>query len=206
LSRDGQTGWLDFGSGSVNGIAQVDIDFFDALVTHLKTNYCIDTSRVFSMGHSAGGFISNQLACVRSNVLRGIGPVAGGGPEGNCGGKVAAIVLHNPKEGDPTECAKMSGGSCPWVVLWSDSGWPTVQYWTSKNNCSAIGGMPTTAFAGNSTTGNPLPCKAYTGCDANYPVTLCLYDYSDQWDGPHAFPVQWGGKAITDFFLGLPKP
>jgi len=65
--------------------------------------------------------------------------------------------------------------------------------------------MPTAAFAGDSTTGNPLPCKAYAGCNANYPVTLCLQTYNDKWDGPHAFPVQWGAKAVTDFFLALPK-
>jgi hypothetical protein len=36
-------------------------------------------------------------------------------------------------------------------------------------------------------------------------VTLCLYDYSNQWDGPHAFPVEWAANAVTDFFLALPK-
>jgi polyhydroxybutyrate depolymerase len=209
LSRNGQTGWVDVSGSSLSGIAQVDIDFFDALVAKLKANYCVDTRRIFSMGHSAGAYLSNQLGCIRSNVLRGVGPFAGGGPDEfgsvTCGGKVAAFIGHNPKEGDPAECAKMSGGTCPWTVKWADSGWPTTQFWTKKDSCNDPGAMPTAVFAGNSTTGNPLPCQAYAGCDPNYPVTLCLYDYWDQWDGPHAFPVQWGAKAVTDFFLALPK-
>ncbi len=200
LSRNGQTGWA--GNG---GIEQVDIDFFDALVVQLKANYCVDPSRFFAMGHSAGAMYSNELGCRRSNVIRAIGPFAGAGPFGTCGGKVAAFIGHNPKEGDAAECAKMSGGTCPWVVKWNDSGWPTTQFWTKKDGCGDPGAMPTAAFEGNSTTGSPLPCKAYAGCDANYPVTLCLYDYWDQWDGPHAFPLQWAGKTVTDFFLALPK-
>ena len=189
LVRNGQTGWI--GSG---GIEQVDVDFFDALVTLLKAEYCVDTGRIFAQGHSAGAFMSNQLGCVRSTVLRGVGPVAGGGPwEGSwtgvtCGGKVAAFIGHNPKEGDAAECAKLSGGTCPWVVLWADSGWPTTQFWTTKNGCDDPGPMPTAAFAGNSTTGDPLPCQSFAGCDPNYPVTLCPCDYADPWNGPHVYP------------------
>ena len=159
------------------------------------------------MGHSAGGLISNYLGCFRGNVLRGIGPFSGWGPTRDAGGgtislaclgkKVAAYIVHNPKEGDATECAK--AGGCQYIVDWPTLGWPSVQYWTNIDGCGNIGAMPTAAFSGSP------PCQAYAGCDSNYPVTLCLYDYSDQYDGPHAFPVQWGAKAVTDFFLALPK-
>jgi poly(3-hydroxybutyrate) depolymerase len=204
LERNGQTGWV--GSG---GIDPVDIDFFDALVAQLTANYCVDPGRIFSMGHSAGAMMSNQLGCVRSDVLRGVGPFAGAGPMEyggtKCGGKVAAFIGHNPKEGDPTECAKFDGGVCPWVVKWATTGWPTTQFWSKKNGCTPLDAMPAEAFPGDSKTGDSLPCQALAGCDPSYPVTLCLYDYSDQWDGPHAFPVGWGAKAVTDFFLALPK-
>jgi polyhydroxybutyrate depolymerase len=209
----GDTGWLDTG-GRGSEINQEDVDFFDALVALLKANYCVDTSRIFAMGHSAGGLISNYLGCIRGNILRGIGPFSGWGPTSSatgrtisaqCVGKVAAFIGHNPKEGDPDECAKLSEGKCPWIVDWETLGWPTVQYWTRQDSCGDIGAMPTAAFDGNSTTGDPLPCKSFAGCDANYPVTLCLYDYSNENIGPHAFPTPWGAKAVTDFFLGLPK-
>jgi polyhydroxybutyrate depolymerase len=187
LSRNGQTGWA---GNSDSGIEQVDFDFFDAVVALLKANYCVDPGRIFATGHSAGAMFSNQLGCQRSNVLRGVGPFAGGGPSGKCGGKVAAFIGHNPNET---------------LVVWSTMGWPTVQFWTKQNGCSDPGAMPTAPYPGDGTTGNPRPCKTFAGCDPNYPVMLCLYQYSDQWDGNHAFPVEWGGTAVTDFFLGLPR-
>jgi polyhydroxybutyrate depolymerase len=187
LSRNGQTGWA---GNSDSGIEQVDFDFFDAVWALLKANYCVDPGRVFATGHSAGAMFSNQLGCERSTVLRGVGPFAGGGPSGNCGGKVAAFIGHNPNET---------------LVVWSSMGWPTVEFWRDKNGCSEPTTMPTAPYPGDGATGNPLPCKTMAGCDPNYPLMLCLYQYSDQWDGNHAFPVQWGGKTVTDFFLGLPK-
>jgi poly(3-hydroxybutyrate) depolymerase len=209
LSWNGETAWVDpFSGDQGNGVTGADVDLFDALMDHLMANYCIDAGRVFAMGHGDGAIISNQLACLRGNVLRGVGSFAGAGPEANpttgCTGKVAAFIGHNPKEGDTAECANVSGGDCPWTLLWADTGWPTTQYWTKKNGCGDPGAMPTTPFAGDAETGNPLPCQSFSGCSDKYPVTLCLYDYWDRVDGPHALPIQWGAKAATDFFLALP--
>ena len=72
-------------------------------------------------------------------------------------------------------------------------------------DCNDPGAMPTAPYPGDGTSGDPLPCQAFAGCDLNYPVSLCLYDYSDRLDGNDAFPLQWGGRAATDFFLALPN-
>jgi hypothetical protein len=162
------------------------------------------------MGHGDGAIIANQLACLRGNILRGVGPFGGAGPAErasvSCTGKVAALVGHNPNEGDAVLCGRVTGGSCPWTLLWAETGWPTTQYWARQNGCSDPGPMPTAPFAGNGTTGDPLPCQSLAGCGADYPVTLCLHDYWTQVDGPHAFPAPWGARAATDFFLTLPRP
>ncbi|MBN1610755.1 MAG: hypothetical protein JW940_29260, partial [Polyangiaceae bacterium] len=92
---------------------------------------------------------------------------------------------------------------CPWILLWAETGWPTTQYWTKQDGCADPGAMPTVPLAGDGTTGAPPPCTSFEGCDGNYPVTLCLYDYWNQSIGPHAFPVQWGARLMTDFFLAL---
>lgn len=210
LSWNGGTAWVDpFSGDQGGGVTRADVDLFDALVDKLTTSYCIDTGRVFAMGHGDGAIISNQLACLRGNVLRGVGSFAGAGPESSsaagCTGKVAAFIGHNPNEGDTTECAQVSGGQCPWILLWADTGWPSTQYWTKKNGCGDPGAMPTVPFAGDGETGNPLPCQSFSGCSEKYPVTLCLYDYWDRVDGPHALPIQWGAKAAMDFFLALPR-
>ena len=210
LSGNGGTAWVaPFSGDQGNGVTRADVDLFDALMADLRANYCIDAGRVFAMGHGDGAILSNQLACLRGNVLRGVGSFAGAGPEvvapTGCTGKVAAFIGHNPKEGDATECAQVPGGQCPWILPWADTGWPTTQYWTKKNGCGDPGTMPTAPFAGDAETGNPLPCQTFLGCNRAYPVTLCLYDYWDRVDGPHALPIQWGTKAATDFFLALPK-
>ncbi len=185
LSGTGQISWF----GSSGGIAQADLDFFDALVAELEANYCVARRRIFAMGHGAGAFFATELGCLRSGVLRGVGPFSGGGPDGTCGGKLAAFIGHNPNDT---------------LLDWATTGWPTVQFWASEDGCSDPGAMPTAAYPGDGTTGNPPPCQGLAGCDANYPVTLCLYDYSDEWDGNTAFPSQWAAKAATDFFLALP--
>jgi len=206
----GQTAWVDSTGDQGGGVTREDVDFFDALVAQLAANYCIDAGRIFAMGHGDGAIIANQLACLRGNILRGVGPFGGAGPveraSASCTGKVAALVGHNPNEGDAVQCGSVTGGSCPWTLLWADTGWPTTQYWARQNGCSDPGPMPTAPFAGDGTTGNPLPCQSLAGCGASYPVTLCLHDYWNQMDGPHAFPVSWGARAATDFFLALPRP
>lgn len=185
----GLIGWCDFSLPN-DGISDSDIDFFDALIAQLKAKYCIDTGRIFAMGHSAGAVISNVLGCDRGDVLRGVGPFNGGGPSKNCPKRMAAFVVHNTDD---------------YLVKWSDTGWLTTKYWTSENGCDPIGAMPRSAYPGNSTTGDPLPCKAFPGCGSDFPVTLCLHSYSDMYDKTHAFPVQWGAKAMADFFLALAR-
>jgi polyhydroxybutyrate depolymerase len=187
LSRNGQTGWMTSISATIE---QADYDFFDAVIAQLEANYCVDPGRIFAIGHGAGAYFTNQLGCLRSGVLRGVGPFAGGGPDGGCSGKAAAFIGWNPSET---------------VVPWSTFGWFTTKFWTQQNGCGDPGAMPTAPYPGDGTTGSPAPCQPFVGCDPSYPVTLCLYDYSDPLDGNDAFPLQWGGRAATDFFLALPR-
>ena len=67
-----------------------DFQFFDALYEHLVSTLCVDVGRVFSTGHSFGGYMSNSLGCYRGGRFDAIGPVAGGPPRfGPCDGQVA---------------------------------------------------------------------------------------------------------------------
>ncbi len=193
IERNGMTGWASFGGSSV--IEEVDFALFDSLILSLKANYCMDESRIFSMGHSAGAMISNQFAYERK-VLRGIAPFSGGGPytsgKTSAAGKVAAFVGHNPYE------LTAATDSCKYAVPWKSTGWPTLKYWCTINGCNDPSPMPTSPFSGSP------PCSIYAGCDPAYPVVLCFYDYTDKWDCQHAFPTPWGAKAAVDFFMSLP--
>ena len=49
-----------------------DHRFFDALLTHLEDNYCIDTTRVFATGFSFGAMFTNSLAQDMQHRLRAV--------------------------------------------------------------------------------------------------------------------------------------
>jgi polyhydroxybutyrate depolymerase len=123
-----------------------DVELFDTLVKSLGDELCVDSNRLFSYGFSAGGFMTNLLACVRGNVLRGAAPVAGAPVGSNCTGKVAAWLYHGTQ--DP-------------VVAFSSGEAARNRYLTS-NGCSlTLPPQPET----------PSPCVRYQGCAA--PVVWC---------------------------------
>jgi poly(3-hydroxybutyrate) depolymerase len=125
-----------------------DLAFFDAILATLRAELCIDGKRIFATGHSSGGFMTNQLGCVRGNVLRAIAPLAGGGPRGKCVGQVAAWIEHG--DADPT------------VALTSGEG--SRDAWARANHCDTTKPMPV----------EPAPCVTYAGCDPGFPVHWCV--------------------------------
>lgn len=161
-----QTGWdLD--------PANEDFAFFDALLADLNGRLCVDQQRIFSTGHSFGGYMSNQLGCYRGDVLRAIGLVAGGGPFGICSGQVAAWLAH---------------GTGDQVVPYSE-GTKSHEHWSGANNCAGAGAAV-----------DPAPCVADDGCDAGEPVVWCSHSEPD-FNG-HGWP-NWAGAGIWGFFAGL---
>ena len=54
-----------------------DIEFVQALLTSLESNYCVDISRVYASGLSDGAFMVSLLACEMSTRFAAIGAVAG---------------------------------------------------------------------------------------------------------------------------------
>src|SRR5512141_947662 len=64
-TTSGQIAWVFDRTG-------IDVAYFDALVTFLTQNYCIDNSRIFALGASSGAIMSNMLGCFRGNILRAI--------------------------------------------------------------------------------------------------------------------------------------
>jgi poly(3-hydroxybutyrate) depolymerase len=72
----------------------VDVPYFDALVTYLEQNYCIDTSRIVALGASPGAIMSNMLGRFRGDVLRATAPSSGmTWQQGGCKGDVAVMVI-----------------------------------------------------------------------------------------------------------------
>src|SRR5262249_4126360 len=81
---------LDFSSASTR-----DTAFFDALDNLTRSTYCVDTTRIFSLGFSSGAYFTNLLGCVRASSIRAIAELEGGGPFVTCQGTVAAWMHHD---------------------------------------------------------------------------------------------------------------
>jgi poly(3-hydroxybutyrate) depolymerase len=148
IVQGGQTGWDLTTTGN-------DVAFFDAMLADLSQTYCVDEGRVFSTGHSFGGYFSNTLGCARANVLRAIAPVAGGGPfGGGCSGAVAAWITHG--SADTTVPLSQGEGSR--------------DHWQTENGC----GSTTMAVS-------PSPCVAYDGCQSGADLHWCEHTGGHMW-------------------------
>jgi polyhydroxybutyrate depolymerase len=165
---------LDTGNGgagwpNTNG---QDIAFVKAMLDSLRASYCIDDKRIFSVGMSYGGIMSNQIGCELGDVFRAIAPMSGSGPRvgfggaSKCVGQVAVWMAH---------------GNMDTTVPFA-SGQASRDHWVMNNHCS-MNTMPV----------DPSRCVSYQGCDAGYPVTWC------EFDGAHTI-WQPSSKAIWAFF------
>lgn len=127
-----------------------DFALFDALYAAIGEQLCIDPARVYTMGHSFGGGMSNRLACHRGDVIAGLAVSAGAGipAAADCIGPVAAFLVHG--ENDPT-------------VPFS-SGKAARDRWVTENGCST-----------QTTPAQRDGCVEYQGCTDGYPVTWCVH-------------------------------
>jgi poly(3-hydroxybutyrate) depolymerase len=162
LEAGGGAGWPNMGGR--------DVAFVRKMLDWLKSNYCIDESRIFSVGMSYGGIMSNTVGCALGDVFRAIAPIAGMGPAqfggAQCTGQVAAWIAH---------------GNTDAVIQYS-AGQASRDHWVKANNCEMT-----------STMVGPDKCIAYEGCDDGHPVHWC------EFDGGHTVPM-FSGEAIWKFF------
>jgi len=157
------------GPGWANTDGQ-DIAFTKAMLDDVQGKYCVDKSRIFSVGFSYGGMMSFALGCEMSNVFRAIAPMSGAlYSDPSCKGTGGPIAMWG------------SHGTSDTVVP-IDNGRAARDKILQENHC----GTTTTPV-------DPSPCVKYEGCDPGYDVTWC------EWDGPHGIP-SFGKSAITAFF------
>jgi polyhydroxybutyrate depolymerase len=141
LTENGQTGWANTGGQ--------DITFLRGMLDWLDANYCVDKGRVFSVGFSYGGMMSDTIACQMGSTFRAIAPIAGAlfsGTSRCLNQRLAAHITH----GSADTTVDISSGI-------------TVRDWLIGVNHCTTTSQPI----------EPSPCVEYTGCDAGYPVIWC---------------------------------
>lgn len=134
-----------------------DVAFFDALLAHLAGAYCVDTARVFVVGHSAGAVMTNAIGCARGASIRAIAPIAGMWAGRRCEDAPAVLVVHGRADdqvafryGEETRDRWLAAASCgaePVPV----EGSPCVRY----GACGARGAVEFCTHEGNH--GVPAP-------------------------------------------------
>lgn len=141
-------GWANYGDR--------DIRFVRTMVEQLKQGMCLDTSRVYAVGFSFGGMMSNAIGCQMGDMFRAVAPIAGSLWSGctDSPNRVAAIFVHSRADN----------------VVGYQAGEEARDKFLVKNAC-------TTA---NHSIGNN-GCVEYEGCATGYPVTWCGFDGGGHW-------------------------
>jgi polyhydroxybutyrate depolymerase len=146
--------------------SESDLPFFDAMLAEISGRYCVALDRVFSYGFSSGGGMTNRLACVRGDVVRGAAAVAGfdSTAGATCIGTPAVWLLHDEDDlGVPI-----------------DNGIAVRDRAIARSHCAST----TTPVPGRA------PCVAYDACDA--PVIWCQTSgIGHNPQGDFAIPAVW---------------
>ena len=145
-----------------------DIAFLNAMLTWLKSNLCVDTTRIMSTGFSYGGIMSDTIGCQMPDVFRAVAVMSGSlfSRTSSCKSHdIAAWITHGTA--DPT--VDISGDETARDQFLAD------------NHCGTT-----------STAVDPSPCMSYDGCDSGYPVVWCPVDGEG-----HAIPSFAAGAIAT---------
>jgi len=126
-----------------------DVAYFNAMVTRLKSELCVDESRIFATGFSAGAIMTITLGCTGDATFRAIAPMSGSLPA-TCDG-TTALAYWSSHGSEDTTIRLPQGEAARDAFL-------------DKNGCSTT-----------TVPGDRAGCVNYEGCDAGAPVTWCTF-------------------------------
>ncbi len=117
-------------SGFVLNPSIDDVDFLIDLIEYTKTLYNIDNQRIYVTGFSMGGFMTNRLACERSNYFAAAASLSG---------TIGTALTCNPQH--PIPLCHFHGTADGTVAYvnnnYGNDAEELVEYWRSHNQCDA---------------------------------------------------------------------
>ena len=161
--------FMGFGVGWNGGCNGYDMDFVDAMIDTLSSEYCVDVSRIFAAGFSWGGDMCQSLACCRGDIFRAVAPASG--PELYPPGQVCPST--------PRPSLRMTyadNDAYPSSMFAERLAW-----YREEQGCSD-----------SSTPVSPDPCISWSGCAR--PVVACEYPGLG-----HAWPGDWAQETWRFF-------
>jgi polyhydroxybutyrate depolymerase len=151
-----------------------DTDFIRVLLERIASDACVDSKRVYAVGHSNGAMMTHALACRMSDRIAAIADVAGADVDAPCDPVRAVPHLH--VHGTDDGLVPFGGRGFPF-------GWPAVptmiDAWSARDRCS---GGPVETFRKGA-----AHCDVRSSCADGAEVELCTID-----GGGHSWP---GGPA-----------
>lgn len=175
------------GAGCCPGVTANDVQFAKDIVMWLKTEMCLDDSRVFSTGFSNGGFMSNRLGCEAPDVFKAIAPHSG---------TMGKTFFCNPSRGVPV--LMFHGDADPTVPFFGNGQWfsfaEVATKWAALNQCDE-------ATARDSYTSETTTCVRYDSCGRdNVPFEYCeISGLAHSWSGERNFDVDATGHLFKFF-------
>jgi polyhydroxybutyrate depolymerase len=128
-----------------------DVTYVSAMLDTLEAELCVDTSRVFATGFSAGGIMTIRIGCALGDVFRAIAPMSPNLPS-DCAGTDEPIAYWSSHGLSDTTITPEQGALARDAFL-------------ERNGCSETS-MPA----------SPEGCVSYEGCSAGHPVGYCTFD------------------------------
>jgi polyhydroxybutyrate depolymerase len=195
-----------------------DVGFIRTLISHLKTNLYVDSSRIYVMGFSGGAMMTYRLGAELSDIVTAIAPIAGSiggiGYVKEANNSLSPYIISTPINPIPVIAIhELNDKSVPYEGGWkkvfnwrSDDLWvyitsvnDSISFWIENNNCNSI---PDVNISNNGS----IITKTYQSNSNNSDFALVTYV-----DGGHEFfnspPYEISAvEIIWDFFEQYRKP
>lgn len=154
-----------------------NVELFDAIVSTISENLCIQRDKVFSVGHSLWSYMSNKIACQRGGVLRAMVWVASSWYDSQCSGPAASLILHLPND----HLSAYSSGKYAYALR------------AEKNYCSPE--------ANSIEIWDLKNCEQRSSCSLWNTVIFCS-SYTPYLNDPHSWPKN-GSDDIVNFLRNI---
>jgi poly(3-hydroxybutyrate) depolymerase len=145
-------GWDDTNKG-------YDMPFFDNMIRHMESAYCIDSARVFAAGFSWGGDFVTALTCNRGNIIR-----------------AAAVNSSTDEFNDNTNYLTYQDLPCPSSTrppvrfvhaIGGDAEYPSPNFSTTSKLFQHFNSCSTATTSARSST-SAMTCVSYNACAKEY--------------------------------------
>lgn len=204
VDKAGKRFWnANDGCCDFDGTGVDDVGYLTSLVKEIASVYAVDPKRIFVMGHSNGGYMTNRLACDHAETFAAAVSWAGANwsDAAKCAPSVPVGFLQMHGTADATVPYAAGDGGPTKVAYAGAEG--TVATWASKNGCDAK--LVATAESLHVSEGSPgadTKVSRHEGCKANGAAELWPVQGAD-----HVFTFTTEAvSAIWNFFETHAKP